>query len=106
MMPMPTLNCALNTAIMVELKNGDSYNGILESADYYMNLKMNDVLLTSADGTQFFKMPYCYIRGNAVKNFRLSEGILTKAAEEKQARKKGQAKIRGRARGGFRPRGR
>jgi small nuclear ribonucleoprotein (snRNP)-like protein len=32
---------------LVELKNGESYNGYLESCDNYMNINLRDVTLTS-----------------------------------------------------------
>lgn len=41
---------------MVELKSGETYNGILSSADYYMNMKLTDVTITSASGDRFFKV--------------------------------------------------
>lgn len=31
----------------MELKNGDTYNGILDSCDSYMNINLKDVICTS-----------------------------------------------------------
>jgi len=32
---------------MVELKSGDTYNGVLENVDKFMNIKIKDVILAS-----------------------------------------------------------
>ena len=52
---------------MVDTKNGESYDGILNGCDNYMNLKLNDVTITSSDG-KFSKCAESFIRGNCVKS--------------------------------------
>jgi U6 snRNA-associated Sm-like protein LSm4 len=62
---------------MIDTKNGESYDGILMGCDNYMNIRMKDVIITSADGT-FCKCPEIFIRGNNVKAIQLSEDIIEK----------------------------
>ncbi|CAG9314577.1 unnamed protein product [Blepharisma stoltei] len=104
MLPMPVLQCAISTPVMVELKSGECYNGYILHADYFMNLKLKDVTHTNADGDHFRKIPECYIRGNNVKYIRVLDEVLEKAVENKVSIKRGQARMRGRAR--FMARGR
>ena len=54
-------------AQLVELKNGETFNGHLVSCDNFMNLILREVFQTSADGERFWKMNECYIRGNTVR---------------------------------------
>lgn len=37
----------INTQMMVDTKNGDSYEGILVGCDLFMNLKLSKVIITS-----------------------------------------------------------
>lgn len=39
---------------MVELKSGDTYNGILEDIDKFMNIKLSEVTFT-AKANEYFK---------------------------------------------------
>lgn len=77
---MNALRGALAGPVLVELKSGESYNGTLENADFYMNLKLTGATLTSPDGTEFFKMDEVYLRGNSVKSLRFADDVLEKAA--------------------------
>lgn len=56
---------------LVELKNGDTYNGNLVLCDSWMNMNLREVICTSKDGDRFWKMDECYIRGNAIKYIRV-----------------------------------
>jgi len=58
---------------MVELKNGETYNGVLVTCDKYMNITLRDVFLTSKDGEQFWNLAECYIRGNTIKFLRIPD---------------------------------
>lgn len=40
---------------MVELKSGDTYNGVLEDIDKFMNIKLTDVTFTSKVRTDNLK---------------------------------------------------
>ncbi|TDH70186.1 hypothetical protein CCR75_002204 [Bremia lactucae] len=57
--------------MLVELKNGDTYNGHLVNCDTWMNVNLREVICTSKDGDRFWKMPECYIRGNTIKYIRV-----------------------------------
>ncbi|KAI3386842.1 hypothetical protein SNEBB_000368 [Seison nebaliae] len=76
MLPLNLLKAAVNSVMLIELKNGESYNGRLISVDSYMNIHMKDVICTSSDGTQFWKMPEIHIRGNCIVCIRISDDVL------------------------------
>ena len=57
--------------MLVELKDGVTLNGHLVNCDTWMNLTLKEVVQTSAEGDQFFRMPEVYVRGNNVKIERL-----------------------------------
>ena len=61
----------MQTQILVETKNGESYDGILLGIDTYMNISLTDVIVTAPSGAQFSKHPKCFIRGNNVKSMQL-----------------------------------
>jgi small nuclear ribonucleoprotein (snRNP)-like protein len=52
---------------MVELKNGESFNGHLVNCDNFMNLTLREVVQTAATGDQFWQLKECYIRGSTVR---------------------------------------
>lgn len=51
---------------LVELKNGETFNGHLVNCDNFMNITLREVYQTSADGDRFWKVKECYIRGSTV----------------------------------------
>ena len=53
--------------MLVELKNGETYNGHLVSCDTWMNVHLREVICTSKDGDRFWRMANCYVRGNTIK---------------------------------------
>ncbi|SCV68538.1 BQ2448_659 [Microbotryum intermedium] len=65
-LPLALLHAAQAKPMLVELKNGETFNGHLAGCDNFMNLTLKEVYQTSADGEQFWKLPECYIRGNNV----------------------------------------
>lgn len=69
------MTSAKNQPILVELKNGETLNGELVNCDSWMNLTLNNVIQVSADGTDFLKLPECYVRGNHIKYMRLPEEV-------------------------------
>ena len=73
-------------AQLVELKNGETYNGTLNTIDNWMNLALRDVTLTSSDGKRFWKVSELYVRGNTVKYLQVPDVVLDVVADEKQAR--------------------
>ncbi|RCN38772.1 LSM domain protein [Ancylostoma caninum] len=74
-LPLSLLRTAQNHPMLIELKNGETYNGHLQSCDSWMNIHLRDVIFTSKDGDKFFKMPEVYIRGSTVKYLRIPETV-------------------------------
>jgi len=52
---------------LVELKNGETFNGHLVNCDNFMNITLREVYQTNADGDKFWKLKECYIRGSTVR---------------------------------------
>eukprot|EP00052_Salpingoeca_macrocollata_P031525 m.322914 g.322914 ORF g.322914 m.322914 type:complete len:136 (+) comp27861_c0_seq1:61-468(+) len=82
MLPLTLLRAAQNHPMLIELKNGETYNGQLVSCDSWMNINLKDVTLTSRDGDRFWKIPECYIRGNTIKYLRIPDEVMELAKEE------------------------
>ncbi|KAG7392219.1 RNA processing protein [Phytophthora boehmeriae] len=81
MLPLSLLKTAQGHPMLVELKNGDTYNGHLVNCDTWMNVNLREVICTSKDGDRFWKMPECYIRGNTIKYIRVPNEILDMTAK-------------------------
>lgn len=47
MLPLSLLKAAIDQPMLIELKNGDTYNGRLVSCNIYMNIVLKDVICTS-----------------------------------------------------------
>ncbi|KAJ4847438.1 hypothetical protein Tsubulata_030681, partial [Turnera subulata] len=71
---------------LVELKNGETYNGHLVNCDTWMNIHLREVICTSKDGDRFWRMPECYIRGNTIKYLRVPDEVIDKVQEETKNR--------------------
>ncbi|KAL2254144.1 UNVERIFIED_CONTAM: putative U6 snRNA-associated Sm-like protein LSm4 [Sesamum indicum] len=86
---------------LVELKNGETYNGHLVNCDTWMNIHLREVICTSKDGDRFWRMPECYIRGNTIKYLRVPDEVIDKVQEETKTRsdRKPPGVGRGRGRG-------
>jgi|LauGreDrversion4_2_1035121.scaffolds.fasta_scaffold710966_1 U6 snRNA-associated Sm-like protein LSm4 len=72
---------------MVECKSGDSYDGTLQACDTFMNLRLNQVIITSADGN-FSKCQEAFVRGNNIKAIQFQVEVLDKhlvIVKERQA---------------------
>ncbi|XP_020606465.1 U6 snRNA-associated Sm-like protein LSm4 [Orbicella faveolata] len=76
---------------LVELKNGETYNGHLVSCDNWMNINLREVICTSRDGDRFWKIPECYIRGSNIKYLRIPNEVIDMVKYEmvKQGRSRG-----------------
>ncbi|KAL7428310.1 hypothetical protein ACHAXM_001213 [Skeletonema potamos] len=83
-LPLTLLKSSTTLPLLVELKSGTTYNGRLISCDHYMNLNLTEVVCTSSDGTQFWKLKECYIRGSSIKYLRLPEEAVDKVREEEE----------------------
>ena len=46
---------------------GRRYSGVLVGCDARMNLHMRDTVCTSRDGSKFWRISECFIRGNTLK---------------------------------------
>jgi len=88
--------------MLVELKNGETYNGHLVNCDNWMNINLREVICTSRDGDHFWKMPECYIRGSTIKYLRIPDEVIDMVKEESQkGRGRGGGGGRGRGKGAF-----
>uniref|UniRef100_A0A7S3K442 U6 snRNA-associated Sm-like protein LSm4 n=1 Tax=Aureoumbra lagunensis TaxID=44058 RepID=A0A7S3K442_9STRA len=86
MLPLSLLSAAKGNPMLIELKNGDTYNGRLVSSDSWMNINLQDVICTSREGDRFWELKECYIRGSAIKYLRIPDEVLD-AAQEDEAHK-------------------
>ncbi|EFH50611.1 hypothetical protein ARALYDRAFT_326933 [Arabidopsis lyrata subsp. lyrata] len=111
MLPLSLLKTAQGHPMLVELKNGETYNGHLVNCDTWMNIHLREVICTSKDGDRFWRMPECYIRGNTIKYLRVPDEVIDKVQEEKSRTDRkppgvGRGRGRGVDDGGARGRGR
>ncbi|KAF9111954.1 RNA processing protein [Mortierella sp. AM989] len=82
MLPLSLLNTSQTHPILVELKNGETFNGHLVNCDNWMNLTLREVIQTSSDGDRFWRLTECYIRGNTIKYLRVPDEIIDMVKEE------------------------
>merc|ERR1712113_500485 len=82
MLPLSLLQTAQNHPMLVELKNGETYNGHLVSCDNWMNINLREVICTSRDGDRFWRMPECYVRGSTVKYLRIPDEVIDMVKED------------------------
>ena len=100
MSPFSLLRTAVDHPMLVELKNGETYNGHLVSCDSWMNNYLRDVICTSRDGDRFWRMPECYIRGSTIKYRRIPDEIIDVVEEEIAPKNKSRGDFRGRGSSG------
>ena len=97
-LPLSLLRAAQNHPMLVELKNGETYNGHLVSCDNWMNINLREVICTSRDGDRFWRIPECYVRGSNIKYLRIPDEVIDMVKEDiSKAKGRGRA---GRGRGG------
>ncbi|PRP74636.1 hypothetical protein PROFUN_03558 [Planoprotostelium fungivorum] len=84
MLPLSLLRTAQGHPVLVELKNGDTYNGYLVSCDSWMNINLRRVIHTSKDGDQFWKIAECYVRGNTIKFLGISDEVINLVQKEEE----------------------
>uniref|UniRef100_A0A1B0CSM5 U6 snRNA-associated Sm-like protein LSm4 n=1 Tax=Lutzomyia longipalpis TaxID=7200 RepID=A0A1B0CSM5_LUTLO len=84
MLPLSLLKTAQSHPMLVELKNGETYNGHLVSCDTWMNINLREVICTSKDGDRFWRMPECYIRGSTIKYLRIPDEVIDMVKEDVQ----------------------
>lgn len=78
---------------LVELKNGETYNGHLVSCDTWMNINLREVICTSKDGDRFWRMPECYIRGSTIKYLRIPDEVIDMVKEDVQAKARNRTEV-------------
>ncbi|CAK9205989.1 unnamed protein product [Sphagnum troendelagicum] len=98
-LPLSLLKTAQGHPMLVELKNGETYNGHLVNCDTWMNIHLREVICTSKDGDRFWRMPECYIRGNTIKYLRVPDEVIDKVQEETVKRSDRRPTVGGRGRG-------
>ncbi|KAI4464734.1 LSM domain [Popillia japonica] len=96
MLPLSLLRTAQNHPMLVELKNGETYNGHLVSCDNWMNINLREVICTSRDGDKFWRMPECYIRGSTIKYLRIPDEVIDMVKEETAVKNRGRENKGGR----------
>ncbi|GAA5985738.1 hypothetical protein JCM11641_007198 [Rhodosporidiobolus odoratus] len=122
MLPLALLHAAQAKPMLVELKNGETFNGHLVACDNFMNLTLKEVYQTSTDGERFWKLPEAYVRGNNIKYIRVAENLIDQVKEQEEEQRRrghgpggrggrgaavaGRGGMGGRGRGGERGRGR
>ncbi|KAE8752423.1 U6 snRNA-associated Sm-like protein LSm4 [Frankliniella fusca] len=106
MLPLSLLRTAQNHPMLVELKNGETYNGHLVSCDNWMNINLREVICTSRDGDKFWRMPECYIRGSTIKYLRIPDEVIDMVKEEVMQKSRGRGDMKGGRGGGPGQRGR
>ncbi|KAJ9512677.1 hypothetical protein QJQ45_018836 [Haematococcus lacustris] len=67
MLPLSLLKTAQGHPVLIELKTGDTYNGHLVLCDTWMNVHLREVIYTSKNADQFWRMPEVFLRGNTIK---------------------------------------
>ncbi len=77
MLPLHVLKqSGVQSSLLVELKSGDTYQGVLVAADTFMNISLKDVIVTSGD--KFHKCEEAFIRGNNIKAIQFQQEVLDK----------------------------
>ncbi|KAK9811098.1 hypothetical protein WJX73_002439 [Symbiochloris irregularis] len=104
MLPLLLLKTAQKHPVLVELKNGETYNGHMVQCDSWMNVHLREVICTSQEGDRFWRMAEAYIRGNTIKYVRVPPEVIDKVQEESYRRDEKRpaytSRGRGRGRGG------
>ena len=59
MLPLSLLRTAQNHPMLVELKSGETYNGMLVSCDNWMNINLREVICTSKGDLNKNKQQQC-----------------------------------------------
>ncbi|GAA6015159.1 hypothetical protein JCM11491_000486 [Sporobolomyces phaffii] len=88
MLPLALLHAAQAKPMLVELKNGETFNGHLVGCDNFMNLTLKEVYQTSADGERFWKLPEAYVRGSNIKYIRVAENLVDQVKEQEEEQRR------------------
>jgi U6 snRNA-associated Sm-like protein LSm4 len=80
-LPLTVLKLCVRQPILVEDKSGETFNGKLVKCDAWMNIHLQDVILTSSTGDRFFKLKECYIKGSSIKYVRMGDEVMQAAMD-------------------------
>ena len=64
--------------VVVQLKNGFNIRGLLEDVDYFLNLKLSNVIATDKNMTSFKRANAVFLRGNLISSIVLEKNNLNK----------------------------
>ena len=62
--------------VIVQLKNGFNIRGLLEDIDYFLNLKLSNVIATDKNINIFKRANAVFLRGNLISSIVLEKGNL------------------------------
>ena len=62
--------------VIVQLKNGFNIRGLLEDVDYFLNLKLSNVIATDKNINIFKRANAVFLRGNLISSIVLEKGNL------------------------------
>ena len=62
--------------VIVQLKNGFNIRGLLEDVDYFLNLKLSNVIATDKNINIFKRANDVFLRGNLISSIVLEKGNL------------------------------
>ncbi|CAD7964313.1 unnamed protein product [Amoebophrya sp. A25] len=103
MLPSNLLHTALNHQVMVELKSGETYSGLLLKIDNFMNAQVRDAICVDAHGDKWTRVADVYIRGNSIKYLQIppevSDMLKSSEAANKTAMVKGPNRAKGKGKG-------
>ncbi|KAH7128527.1 hypothetical protein B0J11DRAFT_504995 [Dendryphion nanum] len=82
MLPLGLLTAATGHPMLVELKSGETLNGLLVACDTWMNLTLKEVIQTSSSGEKFMRLPEIYVRGSTIKYLQVPDEIVNIVKEQ------------------------
>lgn len=90
--------------VLVQLKSGEIYRGLLVSAEDTMNVSLSDVIRTARNG-QISKLPNVYLRGSSIRFIALPDllknaPVFKKVQTMKRKMEESQSQQRGGSGGG------
>ena len=81
-LPLHILASASKDRVLVETKEGDTFEGTLRSVDRFMNIALENATKTSRTGSEFHKTEVCFIRGTNVRTVQMKRKVLQQCEEE------------------------
>ena len=94
MFPNFFLKNSKNKKILIEIKNGDNINGIINNIDNFMNIHIKNGIITKKDGKNFYKMSDIYIRGSNINSINFDEKVYEEIIKKKDEKEKNDKNIK------------